>query len=785
MSRALWTLWVLGTIISLSREGALDQASSLSCDITGVCDGSSRSLNSIPSGLTAAVKSLDLSNNKITHVSRSDLNGCVNLKALKLGSNGISTIEEDSFFSLGSLEHLDLSYNQLSNLFSSWFRPLSSLKFLNLLGNPYKTLGETSLFSHLTNLRILKVGNIYTFAEIRERDFFGLTFLEELEIDASHLKKYEPRSLKSIQNISHLILHMKQPVLLPEIFVDILSSLEYLELRDTHLNTFRFSEVSINDTNSLIKKLTFTNVEITDESFNEVVKILNYISRSLEVEFNDCTLNGIGDFDISIMDKAKQLGNIETLTIRRLRIPYFYSFYDLSSIYSLTGRVKRITIENSKVFLVPCSLSQHLKSLEYLDLSGNLMVEEYLGNSACEHAWPFLQTLILRQNHLKSLEKTAETLLTLKNLTNLDISKNGFHPMPETCQWPAKLKYLNLSSARIDHLTHCVPQTLETLDISNNNLNSFSLILPQLKELYISRNKLKTLPDASSLPMLLVMNINRNTINTFSKEQLDSFKKLKTLEAGGNNFICSCEFLSFTQEQDSLSQMLIDWPENYLCDSPSYVRGQRVQDTHLSVSECHRAALVSAVCCVLFLLILLTGVLCHHFHGLWYMKMMWAWLQAKRKPKKAPHRDICYDAFVSYSERDSYWVENLMVQELENFDPPFKLCLHKRDFIPGKWIIDNIIDSIEKSHKTIFVLSENFVKSEWCKYELDFSHFRLFDENNDAAILILLEPIQKKAIPQRFCKLRKIMNTKTYLEWPADEAQQQGFWLNLRAAIKS
>ncbi|KAK2503162.1 hypothetical protein MC885_004320 [Smutsia gigantea] len=785
MSRAFWMLWVLGTIISLSRKGALDQASSLSCDITGVCDGRSRSLNSIPSGLTAALKSLDLSNNDITYVSSGDLHGCVNLKALKLGSNGISTIEEDSFFSLGSLEHLDLSYNQLSNLSSSWFRPLSSLKFLNLLGNPYKTLGETSLFSHLTNLRILKVGNSYTFAEIRERDFSGLTFLEELEIDASKIQKYEPKSLKSIQNISHLILRMKWPVLLPEIFVDILSSLEYLELRDTHFNTFHFSEVSINNTNSLIKKLTFTNVEITDESFNEVIKVLNYVSRSLEVEFNDCTLNGIGDFDITIMDKAKQLANIETLTIRRLLIPYFYSFYDLRSVYSLMGRVKRITVENSKVFLVPCLLSQHLKSLEYLDLSGNLMVEEYLRNSACENAWPFLQTLILRQNHLKSLEKTAETLLTLKNLTNLDISKNNFHPMPETCQWPAKLKYLNLSSARIDHLTHCIPQTLETLDISNNNLNSFSLILPQLKELYISRNKLKTLPDATFLPMLLVMNINRNTINTFSKEQLDSFKKLKTLEAGGNNFICSCEFLAFTQEQQSPGQMLTDWPENYLCDSPSYVRGQRVQDTHLSVSECHRTALVSALCCVLFLLILLTGVLCHHFHGLWYMKMMWAWLQAKRKPKKAPHRDICYDAFVSYSERDSYWVENLMVQELEHFDPPFKLCLHKRDFIPGKWIIDNIIDSIEKSHKTIFVLSENFVKSEWCKYELDFSHFRLFDENNDAAILILLERIEKKAIPQRFCKLRKIMNTKTYLEWPTDEAQQEGFWLNLRAAIKS
>nr|ACZ82293.1 Toll-like receptor 2 [Sus scrofa] len=785
MPCALWTAWVLGIVISLSKEGAPHQASSLSCDPAGVCDGRSRSLSSIPSGLTAAVKSLDLSNNRIAYVGSSDLRKCVNLRALRLGANSIHTVEEDSFSSLGSLEHLDLSYNHLSNLSSSWFKSLSTLKFLNLLGNPYKTLGETPLFSHLPNLRILKIGNNDTFAEIQAKDFQGLTFLQELEIGASHLQRYAPKSLRSIQNISHLILHMRRPALLPKIFVDLLSSLEYLELRNTDFSTFNFSDVSINEPSTVMKKFTFRKAEITDASFTEIVKLLNYVSGALEVEFDDCTLNGRGDFSTSALDTIKSLGNVETLTVRRLHIPQFFLFYDLRSIYSLTGAVKRIAIENSKVFLVPCSLSQHLKSLEYLDLSENLMSEEYLKNSACEHAWPFLHTLILRQNHLKSLEKTGEVLVTLKNLTNLDISKNNFDSMPETCQWPEKMKYMNLSSTRIHSLTHCLPQTLEVLDISNNNLNSFSLSLPQLKELYISRNKLKTLPDASFLPMLSVLRISRNTINTFSKEQLDSFQKLKTLEAGGNNFICSCDFLSFTQGQQALAQVLSDWPENYLCDSPSHVRGQRVHDTRLSLTECHRVAVVSVVCCALFLLLLLTGALCHHFHGLWYMKMMWAWLQAKRKPRKAPRRDVCYDAFVSYSEQDSYWVENLMVQELEHFQPPFKLCLHKRDFIPGKWIIDNIIDSIEKSQKTIFVLSENFVKSEWCKYELDFSHFRLFDENDDTAILILLEPIKKKAIPQRFCKLRKIVNTRTYLEWPADETQREGFWLNLRAAIKS
>ncbi|MEJ1277665.1 toll-like receptor 2 [Cricetulus griseus] len=758
MLHVLWTFWILVAMTDLSRKGCSAQAS-LSCDAAGVCDGRSRSFTSIPSGLTAAMKSLDLSNNKITSIGHGDLRGCVNLRALILQSSGINTIEEDAFSSLSKLEYLDLSDNHLSNLSSSWFRPLSSLKYLNLLGNPYRILGETPLFLNLTHLQTLRVGNVATFSGIRRTDFAGLTSLDELEIKALSLQNYEPGSLQSIQSIHHLTFHLSQSDFLLGVFEDTLSSVGYLELRDANLDSFYFSELSTDEMNSPMKKLAFQNADLTDESFNELLKLLRYTPELLEVEFDDCTLNGVGDFQPSESDVVRELGKVETLIIRRLHIPRFYSFYDLSTVYTLLEKVKRITVENSKVFLVPCLFSQHLKSLEFLDLSENLMVEEYLKNAACEGSWPSLQTLILRQNRLKSIERTGKILLTLKNLTALDISRNSFQSMPDSCQWPGKMRFLNLSSTGIQAVKMCIPQTLE--------------------------EQAPHSPDASLFPVLLVMKIRENAISTFSKDQLSSFPKLVSLEAGGNHFICSCELLSFTLEHPALVQVLAGWPDSYLCDSPSRLRGQRVQDARPSVLECHQTLLVSGVCCALVLLILLIGGLCHHFHGLWYLRMMWAWLQAKRKPKKAPCRDICYDAFVSYSEQDSYWVENLMVQQLENSEPPFKLCLHKRDFVPGKWIIDNIIDSIEKSHKTLFVLSENFVRSEWCKYELDFSHFRLFDENNDAGILVLLEPIEKKAIPQRFCKLRKIMNTKTYLEWPLDEGQQEVFWVNLRTAIKS
>lgn len=98
--------------------------------------------------------------------------------------------------------------------------------------------------------------------------------------------------------------------------------------------------------------------------------------------------------------------------------------------------------------------------------------------------------------------------------------------------------------------------------------------------------------------------------------------------------------------------------------------------------------------------------------------------------------------------------------------------------------MDNIMRAIKRSRRTVFVLSENFVQSDWCRYELDFSHFWLFDVGGDAAVLILLEPLSKDDVPKRFCKLRKLMSSTTYLEWPQEEERRPEFWRSLRKALR-
>ncbi|XP_069487403.1 toll-like receptor 2 [Ambystoma mexicanum] len=749
------------------------------------CGCSSRGLKDFPSGLPKGVEELDLSNNIITHVKGSDLKDYVHLRMLLLQLNDIVTIENDTFNSNINLEHLDLSYNSLSTLQLSWIRPLLSLKFLNLLGNYYTTLGTTPLFTHLPHLQFLKFGNPY-FLSVDNHTLEGIRELQVLELDATNLRYYHRGSFSSVREIAHMTVSVKQESLYG-VLQDIANSVTWLEIANADFQSQESLAGMDVLTHSVVKKLTFRNASMTDKSLFTFIEIMENYINMLQLDVEDSTLYGTGKVPHV---KASGTGSITVVTIRNLLIPDFFLFSDLSFVYDLVANVTSVTCVGSKVFLVPCRFAQSFKSLQYLDLSRNLLIDQMLEFSTCHMegggAWPLLGTLNLSRNFLKHLGAVAVSLSDHKHLTNLDISQNNFlRQMPVSCQWPKALQYLNLSSCQITKLTSCIPVTLEVLDVSNNALNEFVVRLPDLKELYIAKNKLVTLPYADHLPNLIMLVISTNSLHGFSKEDLEPFKNLKALDGRYNNYICSCEFLAFIHSPKGLSDMLIGWPVDYACDSPSSLRGKQVNDAHLPVIVCYQTFIVLLICTVVLLLLVFIVVLCYKYHTIWYAKMIWAWLKAKRGPTKRFKEDICYDAFVSYSERDSEWVENLMAQELENANPPLKLCLHKRDFVPGKWIIDNIIDSMEKSHKTLFVLSEYFVQSEWCKYELEFSHFRLFDENNDATILILLEAIEKETIPKRFCKLRKLMNTKTYLEWPLDEEQQHMFWFNLRAALKT
>ncbi|KFV95923.1 Toll-like receptor 2 type-1, partial [Fulmarus glacialis] len=420
-----WRVWAIYMVLAanLSEEQALKQACP-SCDATQLCNCSSMGLDFIPSGLTGKITVLNLAHNKIKHIGSQDLQQAVNLRALLLQSNEISSIDKDSFSSLGKLELLDLSNNSLAHLSPAWFGHLFSLQHLHLQGNFYRDLGESSLFSNLRNLSSLHLGNL-RFSTIRQGNFEGIALLDKLWIDGGNLSQYEPGSLKSIKKISHMIINLRSINVFSAIVRDLLHSVIWLEVREIKLDIEKKSLVQNSTLPSRIRKLTFKDASFTDQYISRIALLLKEITSLQELEIIDCVLEGKGEWDTKEIASSGQ-SFIETVSVINMMIQNFHLFLDLEGMESQINKLKRLTIGSSKVFMVPCKLAKHFSSLLYLDFHHNLLVNNRLNETICEDAWPSLQTLNLSQNSLKSLKQTANSVTRLPKLINLDISQNNF-----------------------------------------------------------------------------------------------------------------------------------------------------------------------------------------------------------------------------------------------------------------------------------------------------------------------------------------------------------------------
>nr|WHE44611.1 toll-like receptor 2 [Triplophysa yarkandensis] len=755
------------------------------CDREHFCNCSSRHLQHVPD-VPLHAQGLDLSFNQIKSIRIADFRPYTELKNLTLHKNELAFIHDEAFKSQVKLKVLDLSFNMLENLSSSWFKELRSLQQLNLLGNPYTTLGPSPLFQFLVNLRTLQIGS-HSLREVYKSGLDELTHLDEMTVVGSGLKSYENGSFQAARpvgsvTLSFLDLFEKDPELISKILRDVSHSETELIIKDniirTNTSTVPFKESK----EGRIRRLTFLNVTTTDEAVT-----------SLLLNMDGAPLSYIGLEDVHLLgqgwwQKAKftHYENLHTIYIRNLDIQGFFKFSSMIQLAFLLKNFHKISVINSMLFVIPRQTTFMLSHIEYLDFSQNLLTDLTIQETLFTGFGQLqnLNTLNVSQNSLKSFGLLSSLVANLKRLIHLDASLNSFISIPEKCVWPVTLRYLNLSNTKLQQLTPCLPSSLTILDLSYNNLKAFNQRFPKLTLLILTGNRFLNLPLGGLFPNLETLLIQRNVLRMFTGKDLRRFKRLQYLEAGNNNFVCSCEFVFFFRNNVDDVVGLRDGHGNYVCDTPFSLRGDAIDSVRLSVFECYMIPAVSTLCTAVIFLLGVIAFTCHKLHVIWYLQMTKAWIQAKRKPaiSRSPE-DLRYDAFVSYSQHDAEWVEEILVPNLENAQPPFALCLHKRDFRPGRWIVDNIIDSIEKSHRTLFVLSEHFVTSEWCRYELDFSHFRIVDEHNDSAILILLEPIEKETIPKRFCKLRKIMNSRTYLEWPEDEDRRSEFWSNLKAAL--
>jgi len=114
-------------------------------------------------------------------------------------------------------------------------------------------------------------------------------------------------------------------------------------------------------------------------------------------------------------------------------------------------------------------------------------------------------------------------------------------------------------------------------------------------------------------------------------------------------------------------------------------------------------------------------------------------------------QEFAYHAFIIYNHADTFWVTKKLLPLLEE-KHHLKCCIHYRDFAPGRPFQDSMAESVYKSYKIIAVFSSNFLKSNYCSYELNIAKYRLLNRGDNSLIMIRIDEADSKNLPRELRK---------------------------------
>uniref|UniRef100_A0A8D0GVJ6 Toll like receptor 6 n=1 Tax=Sphenodon punctatus TaxID=8508 RepID=A0A8D0GVJ6_SPHPU len=616
---------------------------------------------------------------------------------------------------------------------------------------------------------------------------FAIILWNNIHLSEENLSVYEPKGLSGLntKNLCIVLPNTTSLHFLSDLTLNVTESLDLSNIQREQVNDLTTLLSKLNK-NSALLTLTLTNLTVTWRNFIIILQTVWHTPIEYFSIYSFKQVESIGKEQFNYEGTSLKALAIKEVTITE----YYFNQNDVYSIFSEMN-IKALTVSDAQLFYMLCPSKPSLFS--YLCFSNNQLTDTVFKD--CQNLL-LLETLILQKNRFRMLSIVSSMTGNMKSLKYLDMSRNLLQYEEENgdkCQWADTLVKLNLSSNKLTNsVFRCLPKNTQMLDLQNNGITSVPKEITELKaleELNIAFNRLRDLPGCSRFTSLGLLNIEMNSILSPSSDFFHSCPNIRGLKAGHNPFECSCELRDFIRFEKQGGGQLIGWPESYVCEYPDGMKGTFLKDFHLSEVSCNTTLLLVIALVTIVVVMALVSFLCIFFDVLWYLKMMWQWTQAKRRVWDNHTEDLEtvfeFHAFISYSERDSLWVKNVLIPNLEKEDGSVRICLHERNFIPGKTIVENIINCIEKSYKSIFVLSPNFVQSEWCHYELYFAHHKVFSENTDSLILILLESIPQYIIPARYHKLKALMAKRTYLEWPKEKGKHRLFWANLRAAINA
>ncbi|XP_033109364.1 toll-like receptor 13 [Anneissia japonica] len=410
----------------------------------------------------------------------------------------------------------------------------------------------------------------------------------------------------------------------------------------------------------------------------------------------------------------------------------------------------------------------------YIDLSTNILDYTLIDDNAFRGLGK-LRTLVLSRNHAIS-----------------HIRKQWFKPL-------ISLENIRIASSYVLSIEDNAFQGLQNLRIVVLNNNGIAKLPPELFHglsrligVYMQHNSIQNLPVdmfLGSSDNLHELNIAYNQITNIRKDvNLQDLTQLQRLSVQRNPYSCNCNILWFRNWLLNGTSATVLGKDEVICASgPTDVVKKNLLEFDPEILHCKSQLImiITVTCSGFFVICALVYFIYYHRWKIiyWYQRRMLRKQYERLTHTDAPPLDqrIIYDAFISYNSKDVEWINKVLQPTLEA--PPYnlKLCIDYRDFLVGEAIIQNIANSVRFSRKTVLVISNNFVRSEWCNFELEMARNRMFDSHEDVLVSILLENVKYSSMP---ILLQKVLRKKTYIEWPKEEGRK-AFWTRLARAINS
>ncbi|XP_015272102.1 PREDICTED: toll-like receptor 13 [Gekko japonicus] len=731
------------------------------------------------------------------------------LFTLLLCNNSLSRMDVEESRFLRNVKTLDLSYNNISNASSFDTVRLCNLSTLKLMGNGIDVF-------QLLNVSDLRAPSL---------DYSGLRLhtFSQLQRVCQKLRKYNVSlnlrmQSNSLRNLSSNVFSDCPPIQLLDLSRNRLRTVgcvgELFNKTVPKLQTLTVEHNLLNRLRSCHNKIVLQELRDISFRFN---RILLVSSRAFDYAPNldrlHLNINNIAYLDRRALQGLHKLRELR-LDNNLLTDLYYLSFDNLNNLRTLNLRNNRISVLFPLIFHSLGKLRildlggnnirrftnrslEGLRSLSNLYLDGNRI--EYIHSNDFIAVQSTLRVLDLKGNQITYISMQQHNAPPFSNLSKVyDLKLQAQQPYglkiipPKLFQGLTSLRNLYLSENKILSISPDAFDDLRKLryltlaDSSNGMGNLPPGIFKNLRRL-TSLNlenagiRTLTLEVFGNLSRLHFLQLGKNEMQTINSSVLEHLTSLRCLDLRKCPLACTCDNIWF-QEWLKNDRVQVVYLYNYTCNSgqnSSYIYSFDTRVCYQDVGK--YLFLITFPILVLHMILPLL-----YQHTYWHLKyhlyILRAWVNNRWRRDEG--KRYKFDAFVSYNSTDEKWVLEHLVPTLEGGEAPvFRLCLHHRDFHPGKYIIDNIVDSIHNSRHTICIISRKYLQSEWCSMEIQLASYRLFDELKDVLIPIFLEDIPKKELSV-YHRMRKVMLKKTYISWPVDPEAQKLFWAKLRFALK-